>query len=126
MKYVKVINGIVDAVRFTPKDGYIEAPETVFGGFSYDKGKFAAPAKEQATPVIPSTVSARQFKMQLEIQGFTLAVETWVSSQSKLVRIAYANSGRFDRNEPMLQAGFAALGFSQAELDAFYTAAAAL
>ena len=80
----------------------------------------------QAVTVIPESVSARQFKLQLEIQGLTLSVETWVAAQSKLVRIAYANSGRFDRNEPMLQAGFAALGFSQAQLDAFYTAAAAL
>ena len=126
MKYVKIINGVVDAVRFTPKDGYIEAPETVFGGFSFANGQFTEPVKEQAPPVIPETVSARQFKLQLEIQGLTLAVETWVAAQSKLVRIAYANSGRFDRAEPMLQAGFAALGFSQAQLDAFYTAAAAL
>lgn len=80
----------------------------------------------QPVPVIPSTVSARQFKLQLEIQGLTLSVETWVAAQSKLIRIAYANSGRFDRNEPMLQAGFAALGFSQAQLESFYTAAAAL
>jgi len=126
MKYVKIVDGIVDVVRFTPKDGYTEAPETVFGGFSYANGQFATPTKEQSLPVIPSTVSARQFKLQLEIQGLTLAVETWVSAQSKLVRIAYANSGRFDRNEPMLQAGFKALGFTGAALDAFYVEAAKL
>lgn len=126
MKYVKIINGVVDAVRFTPKDGYIEAPETVFGGFSFANGQFTVPVKEQDIPVIPSTVSARQFKLQLEIQGLTLAVETWVAAQSKLVRIAYANSGRFDLDEPMLQAGFKALGFTDAALDAFYVEAAKL
>lgn len=126
MKYVKVINGVVDAVRFTPKNGYIEAPETVFGGFSFANGQFTAPVKEQDIPVIPSTVSARQFKLQLEIQSLTLAVETWVAAQPKLVRIAYDNSGAFDRNEPMLQAGFKALGFTGAALDAFYVEAAKL
>jgi len=126
MKYVKIINGIVDAVRFTPKDGYIEAPETVFGGFSYANGQFAAPVKEPAPAVIPSTVSSRQFKLQLEIQGLTLAVETWVAAQPKLIRIAYENSGAFDRTEPMLQAGFKALGFTEAALDAFYVEAAKL
>ena len=109
---------------FVPDERFVECPDDVFGGFLRIKGKFVAPASP--APEVPATVSARQFKLQLEIQGLTLSVETWVAAQSKLVRIAYANSGRFDRNEPMLQAGFAALGFSQAQLDAFYTAAAAL
>lgn len=89
-------------------------------------GTVASYVAPQPVTVIPSTVSSRQFKLQLEIQGLTLAVETWVASQPKLIRIAYDNSGAFDRNEPMLQAGFKALGFTEAALDAFYVEAAKL
>ena len=76
--------------------------------------------------VIPDRVTSRQFKMQLEIAGLGGSVEAWVGQQAKLVQIAYANSGTFVRNEPMLQAGFAALGFTTEEGDEFFTAAAAL
>jgi len=124
MKYVKVLNGIVDAVRFQPKDGYIEAGDEVFAGFTHSKGVFSPPAP--VPPAIPDSVSARQFKLQLEIQGLTASVEAWVAAQPKLIRIAYENSGAFDRTEPMLQAGFKALGFSKAALETFYTEAAKL
>jgi hypothetical protein len=75
---------------------------------------------------VPSRITARQFKLQLEIDGLTSSVEGWVAQQTRLVQIAYANSGTFVRSEPMMVAGFSALGFSDAEGDAFFTAAAAL
>lgn len=144
MKYVKVIDGAVDSValerpgtfqevlgeddtktvEFIPDPDYFEAPDDVFGGDVYDGKAFAPPAKEPEAA--PTTVSARQFKLQLEIQGLTPTVEGWVATQSKLIQIAYDNSGAFERDEPMLQAGFKALGFTGAALDAFYVEAAKL
>ena len=131
MRYAIIKNGKVENVieanaDFAASIGAVAISDEFSIGDTRKGNGFEKAIEAPKPPVIPSTVSARQFKMQLEIQGITLAVETWVASQSKLVRIAYANSGRFDRNEPMLQAGFAALGFSQSQLDAFYTAAAAL
>jgi len=76
--------------------------------------------------VIPERVTARQFKMQLEKDGLLSSVEAWVGQQTKLVQIAYANSGTFVRDEPMMQAGFAALGFQTAQIDAFFKSAFAL
>lgn len=75
---------------------------------------------------IPDRVSSRQFKLQLELQGLTAAVEGWVRAQPKLVQIAYDNSGTFDRTDRMLQSGFKALGFKPAQLDAFYAEASKL
>ena len=126
--------GTIDCEIEHPKFGWIPFTASPDDPEKLGKDIHAVAIKGTVTPyvapqvlaVIPASVSARQFKLQLEIQGLTLAVETWVAAQSKLVRIAYANSGRFDRNEPMLQAGFAALGFSQAQLESFYIAAAAL
>ena len=86
-------------------------------------GEYVAP---EEVVVVPDRITARQFKLQLEIDGLTSSVEGWVAQQTRLVQIAYANSGTFVRTEPMMEAGFTALGFSEAEGDAFFTAAAAL
>ncbi|RWO57386.1 MAG: hypothetical protein EOS14_23965 [Mesorhizobium sp.] len=77
-------------------------------------------------PVIPDRVSARQFKLQLLSAGLLAEVEAWIASQGAAVQIAYDNSGSFVRSDPTMQAGFAALGFTGAQVDAFFTAAAAL
>jgi hypothetical protein len=76
--------------------------------------------------IVPESVSARQFKLQLLAQNLLDQVETWVASQSQAVQIAYANSGTFVRDEPMMQAGFAALGFTSQQINDFFTQAAAL
>lgn len=89
-------------------------------------GEVAAYVEPEPVVVVPDRVTARQFKMQLEIDGLLASVDAWVASQEKLVQIAYANSGTFLRTEPMLQAGFAALGFTQQQGDEFFTNAAAL
>lgn len=77
-------------------------------------------------PTVPESVSARQFKLQLLAAGLLDDVEAWIASQDRAIQIAYANSGSFVRSEPMMQAGFAALGFAEEQIDAFFTAASAL
>ncbi|RWE63141.1 MAG: hypothetical protein EOS25_10305 [Mesorhizobium sp.] len=77
-------------------------------------------------PAIPDRVSARQFKLQLLSAGHLAEVEAWIASQGAAVQIAYDNSGSFVRTDTTMQAGFTALGFTGAQVDAFFTAAAAL
>lgn len=77
-------------------------------------------------PTIPESVSARQFKLQLLASGLLDAVESFVSAQSRAVQIAYENSGSFVRTEPMMLAGFTALGFDDGQIDAFFVAASGL
>lgn len=77
-------------------------------------------------PPAPDRVTARQFKLQLLADGILDQVEGWIATQSQAVQIAYANSGTFVRDEPMMQAGFAALGFTPEQIDAFFSAAAQL
>lgn len=74
----------------------------------------------------PDRVSARQFKLQLLAAGLLDAVEAWIGTQDQAVQIAYANSATFVRTDPMMQAGFAALGFTEQQIDAFFMVAAAL
>ncbi|WP_028747980.1 hypothetical protein [Rhizobium mesoamericanum] len=72
------------------------------------------------------SVSARQFKLQLLAAGLLDQVDAWIATQSKAVQIAYEYSGTFVRTEPMMAAGFAAMGFSEEHIDSFFTAASQL
>lgn len=72
------------------------------------------------------SVSARQFKLQLYAAGLTGTVEGWIAAQSPEVKIAYDNSGSFEKYSPVMQAGFAALGFTDEEITAFFDAASQL
>ncbi len=76
--------------------------------------------------IIPPSVSARQFKLQLLAAGLLDQVDAWVKTQSQAVQIAYEYSGSFVRTEPMMAAGFAAMGFTDQQIDDFFTAASKL
>ncbi|WP_197730883.1 hypothetical protein [Rhizobium leguminosarum] len=71
-------------------------------------------------------VSCRQFKLQLLADGLLDQVDAWVAAQSKAVQIAYEYSGTFVKDSPMMTAGFAAMGFTSQQIDAFFEAAARL
>lgn len=75
---------------------------------------------------IPDRVTARQFKLQLLAAGLIGDVEAWIAAQDRAVQIAYEYSGTFVRDEPMMQAGFTALGFTEQQIDVFFAAAAEL
>lgn len=77
-------------------------------------------------PAIPDRVTARQFKLQLLADGLLDPVEAWIASQDRAIQVAYANSGTFVRDEPMLQAGFSGLGLTEEQGDAFFLAAASI
>lgn len=77
-------------------------------------------------PLPVASVSARQFKLQLLASGLLDEVDAWVSSQDRPTQIAYEYSGTFVKDSPMMQAGFATMGFTPLEIEAFFQAAAAL
>lgn len=77
-------------------------------------------------PQIPDRVSSRQFKLQLYAAGLLTQVEAWIAAQAVPTQIAYASSGTFVRTDPMMQAGFAALGFTPSQIDSFFLTAAAI
>ncbi|WP_395451198.1 hypothetical protein ACHMW7_16230 [Aminobacter sp. UC22_36] len=71
-------------------------------------------------------VTARQFKLQLFADNLLDQVESWVATQGKAIQLAYDNSGTFVRDEPMMQTGFVALGFSAERIDKFFADASKL
>lgn len=124
---------------FHPDRGYWQAIDGDLGELlsGYPEGTISVPLKPgsdyewlngdwvriPAPTPIPDRVTARQFKLQLLAEGLIDAVEAWIASQGRAVQIAYGSSGTFVRDEPMLQAGFAALGFTEEQGDAFFSAA---
>lgn len=80
------------------------------------------------TPPNPTVdvVSARQFKLRLFYMGLLDAVEAWVSSQTKDVQIAFEYSGSFVKDSPMMQEGFSAMGFTEAQINDFFIEASKL
>ncbi|KRB61597.1 hypothetical protein ASE04_21180 [Rhizobium sp. Root708] len=64
--------------------------------------------------------------MQLVITGIKPQVDAWISSQDEIVQVAYEYSGTFVKSEPMMQAGFVALGFTDQQRDDFFLAASKL
>ncbi|WP_292565167.1 hypothetical protein [Mesorhizobium sp.] len=105
-----------------PPEGAIEVPEAPEDARQvWQNGAWSA-----LPDLVPASVSARQFKLQLLASGLLDEVEGWISAQPLAVKIAYDNSGYFVRDEPMMQAGFTALGFAAEQIDDFFTAAALL
>jgi hypothetical protein len=123
-RYAVIENNIVTNVILANEPPQGEelwvATEVAGPGWGYDDGVFIAPVYE---PAIPSRVTSRQFKLQLLADGLIDEVEEWVYSQPREIQIAYENSGTFVREEPMMQAGFAGLGLTPEQVDAFFLAA---
>lgn len=71
-------------------------------------------------------VTARQFGVQLAILGLMPQVEAWVAQQNAQTQWAFNRSGTFVRDDPMMEAGFTALGFTKEQIDAFFEAASLL
>lgn len=76
-------------------------------------------------PPPPERVTSRQFKLQLLEDGLLADVETWISQQDEATQIVWGCAGTFVRTDDMMQAGFAAMGFTDAQIDAFMTKASA-
>jgi hypothetical protein len=84
------------------------------------------PGYEMPEEPAPDSVTARQFKMQLVISGIKAQVDGWIAMQEEIVQVAYEYSGTFVKAEPMMQAGFEQLGFTEDQRDAFFRAASKL
>lgn len=72
---------------------------------------------------VPERVSARQFRRQLRRAGLLPAVKAWVASKDGETQDSFEYSDSFVRSDPMMQQGFAELGFTPHQIDEFFVAA---
>lgn len=126
-------DGTIDCEINHPVYGWIPFTASPSDSEEFGRAVFAEASKgdvapyvepEPTPPVIPDRVTARQFKLQLLAEGLLEQVEAWVAAQGKAIQLAYDNSNEFVRDEPMMQAGFAALKFPPEQVLAFFSGAA--
>jgi hypothetical protein len=110
-----------DSVTFYPKNSD-EIKGALATGATIESYEPPPPSVERA----PEAVTARQFKMQLVLSGIKAQVDSWIAMQEEIVQVAYEYSGTFVKAEPMMQAGFEQLGFTEEQREAFFLAASKL
>lgn len=86
------------------------------------------PIAEYGVPpeAAPDRVSANQFGKQLVIAGIFNQVQAWVAQQDTATQWSFNRSATFVRTDPMMQSGFAELGFTVEQIDEFFLAASKL
>jgi hypothetical protein len=79
-----------------------------------------------AVQAVPELISPRQFRLQALAMGILQQIETWVAGQSSATKIAWEYSTEFRRNNIMFNQAADALGYTEAQKDAFFIAASQL
>lgn len=117
-----VINAVIDGINMAvPVDTANRHYVAILNWVENEDGvidPYVAPPEP-----IPSVISSRQFMVYLDATGLYDDVVAWVNTQERAVQLAFNNSATFNRNEPMLQAGFDAMGFTVEQIDSFFLAA---
>ncbi|NNH46241.1 hypothetical protein HLI03_32150 [Rhizobium laguerreae] len=117
MVFVSRSNGVIDSVFEQLQEGRAEE--------FLSEDDPAVVAFLNAPPKVTS-VSARQFRLQLRRAKLLDQVKAWVAQQDGETQDAFEYSGTFVKDSPMMTAGFVAMGFTQQQIDEFFSAAASL
>lgn len=112
--------GAFDGV--TPPDGSVEVSAAPVDARQVWDGA----AWGEIPVAIPDRVTANQFGKQLVALGLLDQVTAWVEQQDAAVQWSFNRSDTFARDDPMMEAGFAALGFTEQQIDDFFVGAAEL
>lgn len=121
--YWQAIGGNAEELLAAYPAGTIEVPLKPGSDFEWQNGAWAY---VEPDPIVPDRVSANQFGKQLAAMGLLEQVQSWVAQQDAATQWSFGRSATFVRDDPMMQTGFADLGFTSAQIDAFFIAAAAL
>jgi len=81
---------------------------------------------EEPPPAPVTVVSPRQFRLQLDAMGLLDTVESWVKTQPRAIGVTFEYAVEFRRDDIMFNAAADAFGFTEAQKDQFFIAAAAL
>ena len=100
-----------------------------FGFTLVDFPQAAAPALPDyvsVQPAVPQSVTMRQARLALAAAGLLAPVNTAVAAGGEALQIEWEFAATVDRTWPTLAALQAALGLSDAQIDALFTTAAGL
>jgi hypothetical protein len=125
--FVPVVNGERRCARaalvgfYPPRHIYLQDDGDVV--VYYDGDVFP---EVPAPPAIPVAVTRVQFRLALSALGLLAEVEQAIASAPSSVQIEYADRQIFERSYPLLLSMAAALGKTDAEIDAVFELAATL
>jgi hypothetical protein len=106
-----------------PQENTYAVPDEVQIGWIKQAGQFIAPPAPES--IIPQIVTRAQFKLALLSLNLLDTVESLVAgSADRALQINWAERLEFDRNHPLVLTTAAALGKTDAEIDALFLLAA--
>jgi hypothetical protein len=144
MRFVKVVNGVVDVVALSPPadwldaDGYVvvpegwqEAPHHVFAGFLRDGEKWVPPPEPTPEEILAAeragmVVSRFQAKAALLQAGLLDQVNAALTEADPVAQLAWAEAVEFRRTSPTILGLAATIGLTDEQLDDLFRAAAQL
>lgn len=104
MKFALIVNGIVDATYPNPREGLVEVPDDVFGGYiDNGDGTFTAP-EVPPFEAPPREALRADFRTGLAVLGHLTSVESAVAASNISVQIAYEDATSFMENDPTIVA----------------------
>lgn len=92
----------------------------------YTAEEIAAREAAAAAVTVPASITPRQCRLVLYGQGLLDQVETMIKAQPRPVQLAWEYASEFKRDDQLLEQLAKGLGLSDAQLDAFFVAAATL
>lgn len=90
------------------------------------RAKGNTPTPYVAPVVVPYSVTPFQAKAALFAAGLLPAVEAAIAAAPKIAQLAYSDATEFTRDSPTIAELSAQLGLTSAQIDALFTAAAAI
>ena len=100
---------------------WVNSPAEVQPGWSYSDGQFIHPIEETTPdPRTIMTCGALQFRKALRQLGKMDAVKSYVEQADEETQEAWEYATEFKRLDPFIVGGMAALGVSDAEVDAVF------
>lgn len=111
---------------FTPPED-CELVEITAGGigWGYVDGEVFDPVPEPVV-IIPQAVTMRQARLQLAVLGVYQTVNAAVATMGDAAQIEWEYAAEVDRSNPITQGIVQLLGWTEAETDAYFTAASLL
>lgn len=101
-----------------------QAIKATMASTQFTIAEYVPPAPPAPVPV--TVVSPRQIRLALNQMGLRSAVEAYVAAQGQDVQDSWAFTTAFSRTHPLLLGAAAALGKTDADIDALFTLAASL
>lgn len=106
-----------------PNGDHVHAPalDTDYSGYTLVEW-----VMDEPPPSVPQSITPRQCRLILSVQGLLADVEAMIATQDEATRITWEYALEFRRDDPLLNALAISLNLTDEQIDQFFIAAAQL